>query len=140
VRRSVREADVRDRPQILRQPGATAVQIFDAKSAPLLRAEEYQAPGASRAEADTVDELARRLGIDPDGLTRTVTAFNDAVSSDSCRSLITTSAPALANSSAHPRPIPRPAPVISAIFPTNFIAHFPILKMQPNDDTPARLV
>ena len=68
--------------EILRQPGAVAVQIFDAKSAPLLRAEEYQAPGTSRAEADTVDELARRLGIDPDGLTRTVTSFNDVVSDD----------------------------------------------------------
>jgi tricarballylate dehydrogenase len=40
--------------EILRQPGALAYQIFDAKTEPLLRQDEYNAPGASRYEARSV--------------------------------------------------------------------------------------
>ncbi|TMC05491.1 MAG: FAD-dependent oxidoreductase [Chloroflexi bacterium] len=64
---------------ILRQPGALAFQLFDAQTEPLLRQDEYTAPGVSRAEAGSVRELAGRLGIDPDGLERTVAAYNAAI-------------------------------------------------------------
>jgi len=64
---------------ILRQPDARAFQLFDAQTEPLLRQDEYTAPGVSRVEAATVRGLAEGLGIDPDGLERTVGRFNAAV-------------------------------------------------------------
>jgi tricarballylate dehydrogenase len=64
---------------ILRQHGARAFQLFDARTEPLLRQDEYTAPGVSRAEAGSIRELAGRLGIDPDGLERTVAAYNAAI-------------------------------------------------------------
>lgn len=68
--------------EILKQPGSFAAQIFDAKSRPLLRAEEYEAPGATKVAADTLEDLARGLGIDPDGLVGTVAEFNAAVGAE----------------------------------------------------------
>lgn len=65
--------------EILRQPGSIAAQLFDARTAPLLRSDEYDSPGVSRVEAATVGELADLLGIDRGHLERTVTTFNDAV-------------------------------------------------------------
>ena len=65
--------------EVLRQPGAVAYQLFDARTEPLLREDEYQAPGVSRAEAATIRELAGKLGLDPDVLERTVGEFNAAV-------------------------------------------------------------
>jgi tricarballylate dehydrogenase len=65
--------------EILRQPGAVAAQLFDARTQPLLRADEYEAPGVSRVEADTLGELADGLGFDREGLERTVAQFNAAV-------------------------------------------------------------
>jgi tricarballylate dehydrogenase len=65
--------------EILRQPGSTAVQIFDAKAAPLLRPEEYEAPGVTKAESGSVAGLAKELGIDESRLVRTVEDFNAAV-------------------------------------------------------------
>lgn len=64
---------------ILAQPEARAFQIFDAKTQPLLRQDEYTAPGVSRFEAATIGELAVRAGIDRAGLERTVEHFNGAV-------------------------------------------------------------
>ena len=64
--------------EILKQPGRVAFQIFDAKVLHLLR-DEYRIPQATRAEAGSLRELAEALGIDPDGLERTVRAFNQAV-------------------------------------------------------------
>jgi tricarballylate dehydrogenase len=69
--------------EILRQPGARAWQLFDARTAPLLGKAEYEAPGVSRFEAGSIAELARRAGIDPNGLERTVKEFNDATGSGS---------------------------------------------------------
>jgi tricarballylate dehydrogenase len=66
--------------EILRQPGALAYQIFDAKTEPLLRRDEYNAPGVSRYEAQTVRELGEKLGLDPKALQRTVEEFNASVS------------------------------------------------------------
>jgi tricarballylate dehydrogenase len=65
--------------EILKQPGAVAYQLFDAKTAPLLRQDEYTTPGVSRHEAGSVRDLAARLGLNPDALERTVDAFNAAI-------------------------------------------------------------
>ncbi|MDQ6906843.1 MAG: FAD-dependent tricarballylate dehydrogenase TcuA [Chloroflexota bacterium] len=65
--------------EILKQPGAIAWQLFDAKTAPLLRQDEYTAPGVARSEAATIRDLAASLGLDPDALEETVSAFNAAI-------------------------------------------------------------
>ncbi len=65
--------------EILRQPGAIAYQLFDAKTEPLLRQDEYTSPGVSRFEAGTVHELARQLGLDPEALEQTINNFNEAI-------------------------------------------------------------
>ena len=64
--------------EILHQPMGMAVQIFDDKVKHLLR-DEYHIPQVSKAEADTIVDLAEQLGIDGDGLEQTVGAFNAAV-------------------------------------------------------------
>jgi tricarballylate dehydrogenase len=64
--------------EILRQPQRLAFQIFDQKVVPILR-EEYRIRQVTRAEAATIEELARKLEIAPEGLVRTVSAFNAAV-------------------------------------------------------------
>lgn len=65
--------------EILKQPAALAFQLYDAKTRPLLRHDEYTAPLLSRTEAATIPELARALGIDPASLDKTIRAFNAAV-------------------------------------------------------------
>jgi tricarballylate dehydrogenase len=67
---------------ILAQPGAVAFQLFDARTRPLLRAEEYDSARVTGASAGSLKELAARLGIDADGLAETVAAFNAAVQRD----------------------------------------------------------
>ncbi len=64
---------------VLEQPGGIAFQLFDATTRPLLRTEEYDMPGVSVESADTIDELARRLGIDARGLVATVAEFNASI-------------------------------------------------------------
>ena len=64
--------------EILRQPERAAFQLFDQKVVGLLR-EEYRIREVTKAEAPTLGELARKLEIDPEGLERTVAAFNQAV-------------------------------------------------------------
>ena len=64
--------------EILRQPQRLAFQIFDQKVVPILR-EEYRIREVTKAEAGTIEELARKLDIDPRGLVRTVSEFNAAV-------------------------------------------------------------
>lgn len=64
--------------EILKQPGALAWQIFDAKTAPLLQG-DYRGPEVTRVEAGSLRELAERAGIDSEGLERTVETFNAAV-------------------------------------------------------------
>ena len=65
--------------EILGQPQQIAWQIFDAKSARLLR-DEYRIRQVSRATADTVEALAGKLdGIDAPAFCATVRAFNAAV-------------------------------------------------------------
>lgn len=65
--------------EILKQPGAVAYQLFDARTAPLLREDEYTAPGVARYEAPTITGLATLIGIDPEALETTIQAFNAAV-------------------------------------------------------------
>ena len=50
--------------EILAQPGGVAFQLFDANLRPLLRSEEYDAARVTGAQADTLAELAGKLGID----------------------------------------------------------------------------
>ena len=64
---------------ILDQPGALAYQLFDAKTTPLLSEADYAYEGVSKVEADTIEDLARGLGIDEWALTKTVSTFNSAV-------------------------------------------------------------
>jgi tricarballylate dehydrogenase len=64
--------------EILRQPQEAAFQIFDQKTVPLLR-EEYRIREITKAEAASVEELAKKLEVSPDGLARTVREFNAAV-------------------------------------------------------------
>jgi tricarballylate dehydrogenase len=65
--------------EILKQPGGVAFQVFDAKTEPLLRQDEYTAPGVSRFETGTVGALAEKVGVDAGALERTVEEFNAAV-------------------------------------------------------------
>ncbi|MBI4337892.1 MAG: FAD-dependent tricarballylate dehydrogenase TcuA [Chloroflexi bacterium] len=64
--------------EILKQPGRAAFQLFDSKVTGLLR-DEYRIPQATRVQADTIEELADRLGIDREGLVQTVQQYNAAV-------------------------------------------------------------
>ena len=64
--------------EILKQPQRTAFQIFDQQVVPLLR-EEYRIREVTKAEAGTIEELARKLEISPEGLASTVREFNAAV-------------------------------------------------------------
>ncbi len=65
--------------EILAQPGGLAFQLFDSKTRPLLRPEEYQSSPIASATADSLGELAAQLGIDPEGLEQTVRAFNASI-------------------------------------------------------------
>lgn len=64
---------------ILAQPGGIAYQLFDADLYPLLRVEEYEMPGASVYEADSIPELAARIGVEPTALTKTVDELNASI-------------------------------------------------------------
>lgn len=63
--------------RILAQPGQIAFQIFDAKTVPLLRTNYVR---SRPVVANTIEELADGLGIEPKRLRRTVDEFNKAVS------------------------------------------------------------
>jgi tricarballylate dehydrogenase len=61
--------------EVMKQPKRTAVQIFDAKTIGMVR-DEYRIKQVTKAEAPTLEALAGKLGIDADGLARTVREFN----------------------------------------------------------------
>ncbi|WP_150290984.1 FAD-dependent tricarballylate dehydrogenase TcuA [Sphingobium estronivorans] len=64
---------------ILKQPGGTGWQIFDAQSTAILP-DEYRTPRAARFEAATLEALAAKLeGIDRAAFLRTIAEFNGAV-------------------------------------------------------------
>ena len=60
---------------ILAQPERAAFQLFDQRTAHLLR-DEYHVRQVTMAQADTLEELAESLGVDPVGLRRTVDEYN----------------------------------------------------------------
>lgn len=66
--------------EILKQPGGSAVQVFDAKAAPLLRPEEYQSEGITKVTADSLEKLAKELGLDEEQFLRTVEEYNASIS------------------------------------------------------------
>jgi len=63
--------------EVMKQPRRTGVQIFDAKTIDMVR-DEYRIKQVTKFTANTLEELAEGLDIDPKGLVRTVTAFNAA--------------------------------------------------------------
>jgi len=63
--------------EVMKQPRRAAVQIFDAKTIGMVR-DEYRIRQVTKHSADTLEELAAGLDIDPRGLVRTVTEFNAA--------------------------------------------------------------
>jgi len=65
--------------RVLMQPGRFAWQVFDSKTAPLLR-DEYRIREVTKVTANSLEELAGRMdGVDRDGFLRTVREFNAAV-------------------------------------------------------------
>ena len=65
--------------EILKQPGAVAFQIYDAKTVPLLRV-EYQE--AERVESDSLAGLAEELDINVERFLKTVKEYNEAINDD----------------------------------------------------------
>ena len=63
--------------EILRQPHSVAFQLFDQQTIDLLR-DEYSIREVTKGEGQTVGELAESLGIDREGMERTVAAYNAA--------------------------------------------------------------
>ena len=66
---------------LLTQPQGLGFQIFDDKVKHLLR-DEYHIPQVTMAEANTIEELATRLDINPRGLADTIREYNAAVQTD----------------------------------------------------------
>ncbi|MET0456821.1 MAG: FAD-dependent tricarballylate dehydrogenase TcuA [Mycobacterium sp.] len=67
---------------VLQQPGQVAWQIFDSKTAHLLR-DEYRTRAVTKVRADTLDGLAAKLPeVDSAQLLRTLEEFNAAVRDD----------------------------------------------------------
>jgi tricarballylate dehydrogenase len=60
------------------QPGGIAYQLFDQQTVKMLDPERYHS-GGPPVTADTVEELARSLGVDSDALSDTVAQYNRAV-------------------------------------------------------------
>jgi tricarballylate dehydrogenase len=63
--------------EVLKQPMRAAVQIFDAKTIANVR-DEYRIRQVTKAEANTIEELAEKLEIDVEGLKKTIAEFNAA--------------------------------------------------------------
>ena len=62
--------------EILKQPGAVAFQIYDAKTIPLLRVEYHE---AEKVESHSLEELAQELDINVEGFLKAVKEFNEAI-------------------------------------------------------------
>jgi tricarballylate dehydrogenase len=65
--------------EILAQPDSIAFQLFDAELRPMLRTEEYDMPGIGVAIADTITELAEKIGVDEARLQHTIDEFNESI-------------------------------------------------------------
>jgi tricarballylate dehydrogenase len=67
---------------VLKQPGQVAWQIYDAKTRHLLR-DEYRTRYVTKVQADTLEELADKIGeVDKEQFLATIQAFNAAVLDD----------------------------------------------------------
>lgn len=64
--------------RVLKQPSRIAWQIFDQKCLPLMR-DEYRIREVTKHEADTIEELARKMEIDVDGFVKSIEEYNAAV-------------------------------------------------------------
>jgi tricarballylate dehydrogenase len=65
---------------VLQQPGGVAYQIYDQKGIDLFRhGRDYP---ATMGEAPTIAELARKIGVEPEPLQRTIAEFNAACRKD----------------------------------------------------------
>lgn len=63
--------------EIMKQPRRTAIQIFDQQTVAMLR-DEYRIKEVTKVEANTIEELAEGLELDPQALARTVREYNEA--------------------------------------------------------------
>jgi tricarballylate dehydrogenase len=63
--------------EVMKQPQRMAVQIFDKKTIDMTR-DEYRIRQVTKAQANTLEELAQQLEINVEGFVRTVKAFNAA--------------------------------------------------------------
>lgn len=66
---------------ILEQPGGIAYQLFDKTTIPYIFSNDSQHLD-TKFEADTIADLAKKIGLNPTVLTATIREFNDAVSDD----------------------------------------------------------
>ena len=64
---------------ILEQPRGIAFQIFDSKAHPYI---EPRYSFASQVQADTIEDLAQKLGINPEALVTTTAEYNNAAHKD----------------------------------------------------------
>jgi len=64
--------------EILKQPQRVAFQLFDQKTKHLLR-DEYFIPQMTMVEANTIEELAIGLDINPEELKKTIESYNESV-------------------------------------------------------------
>ena len=64
--------------EILKQPQRVAFQLFDQKTKQLLR-DEYFIPQMTMVEANTIEELAIGLDINPEELQKTIETYNESV-------------------------------------------------------------
>ncbi|MBI3913539.1 MAG: FAD-dependent tricarballylate dehydrogenase TcuA [Chloroflexi bacterium] len=64
--------------EILKQPARLAFQIFDNKVIRMLR-DEYRIRQVTKARANTIEQLADELTIDPQGLRQTIEEYNASV-------------------------------------------------------------
>ena len=64
--------------EILAQPGGLAYQLFDQQTVHDLRDENYRLTRATKAEANSIEQLAALLSIDRDRLVATVAEYNAA--------------------------------------------------------------
>jgi tricarballylate dehydrogenase len=65
--------------EILAQPQGIAFQLFDRKTRSMLRSQEYDSAPITFATADTIEELALKLNIEAQALTKTIDEFNSSI-------------------------------------------------------------
>lgn len=68
--------------EVLKQRDSIAYQIFDSALRPLLKSEEYDMPGISQEIADSIEDLALKIGVNASALKATVDAYNGSIDRD----------------------------------------------------------